>query len=378
MKKYICYLGLGLLAMAASCSNEDMPETGGSDIVISNSDVPIRLSSSPVGGTRASVESDGGLFEADGLGIFCLAKNTIGRNAVEPEIDWSTGGYAVWLNNTEANARKNKSKTATMIDWADGVSRWYPTGNWYSYRFYGYYPRTENIRYTESSVVAVIPIDGTQDLIWGRTDNLDDSEGNLAYSAAYFRSASHKNETPSIAFTHKFMRLTFSMVPGVDADGTINEALNMGIESIKINNVPDVAYLTVADREDITNDGTVSYEWDKVTYFCLCDSGDVALRDDHFVRPTETTIGQGILLPVPVDGVAPYTVEVTLKDKSGNVFHSDHPMTIRFANADGKFEAGKSYNIKLTINGAKTVGIDATLTGWVTDNSTLNGSGIIY
>ena len=364
------------MAVAASCSDEGMPGNGSSDIIISDSDVPIRLSSSSEIGTRASVESENGMFEADGLGIFCLAKNIIGRNSVEPQIDWSAGGYAVWLDNTEANARMNRSSTS--IEWADGVSRWYPTGNWYSYRFYGYYPRTEDIRYAKSSVVAAIPIDGTQDLIWGRTSNLDDSEGNLAYSAAYFRSAVHKNETPSIAFSHKFMRLTFSMVPGTDADGTFDQALNMGIESIKINNVPDVAYLTVADRENPDNDGTVDYDWEKVTDFHLCDTGDVALRDDHFVKPVETVVGQGILLPVPVDGVAPYTVEVTLKDKDGNVFYSDRPMAIRFANAGGKFEAGRSYNIRLTVHGAKTVGIDATLTGWVTDGTALDGSGIIY
>lgn len=344
--------------------------------------VEIRLSSGAAG-TRASLESDAaGLFEADGLGIFCLANGLLNVNPNELPIDWtpSVGGntnYSVWIDNLEANAVYEKNEAdlavATNIVWTDGETRWYPVGNWYKYQFYGYYPRVGNgnLEANGTQRIANIPIDGTQDIIWGRTTSTDP----LAYCAKYFRQADKGDDIPAIAFRHVLMRLTFSCVPGEDAKGSIESALKMGVKSITIKAVPTTAQLVIADSETADNEGTVSYDWNNnVADFLLKDSTDADFRDDHWVMETEMTLGQGILLPVPDASMAAagyrYLVEITLKDKDGNVFVSEHPIELQNSKA---YEAGKSYNVKLTIHGPQEIYLNATLAPWEIDNDNIGG-----
>lgn len=205
MNKNLWILGVAAVSMMASCSsNDDFASLlGKPGIVVDNSNVEIRLASSS-GGTRASIESsENGLFEADGLGIFCLANNAQGVNPAELDITWvptwnPDTEFAVWMNNVEANAEYNEDATATEINWVDGVKRFYPVANWYTYQFYGYYPRVEGesyengITYDTNRIEAHIPIDGKQDVIWGRTRN----DHELAYSARYFRQPAFADETP--------------------------------------------------------------------------------------------------------------------------------------------------------------------------------------
>lgn len=377
-------LGLGMIAFLASCSSDESviaPADDNTTTTITNSDVEIKLSSGSK--TRASIESDpSGAFEVDSIGIYCLAKNNINRNPNEMPIQWLAGTregeYSVWINNVQANAVKNEETGLTDLVWKDGTTRYYPVGNWHAYRFYGYYPRTENIANDGNSFVATHELDVKTDLIWGRTDNMVDTVGNLAYSAKYFRQLEHATEVPSLAFKHKLMRLTFSMVAGPDANGSTESAKTMGVKSIQINGVPYIANLTIADKANPANDGKVVFDWNNLKNFLLPDSGDVdTLRDNYYwVKDTEVTIGQGMLLPViPNESTHKYTVSIVLVNKDGVEFPAEYPMDIRFAGS-ARFEEGKSYNIKLTINGPKAITLSATLEPWVIDDSTLAGDGI--
>ena len=276
-------------------------------LMAGNSNVEIRLASS-AGGTRSSVESTAdGLFEADGLGIFCLAKGVQGVNPAERPIVWN--GYdeldfSVWMDNIETNAEFNADTTATELNWVDGKKRFYPVANWYTYRFYGYYPRVETIYKSESRIEATIQINGTQDVIWGRTNNNHD----VAYSAN----------------------------------------------------------LVTADLNDATAEGKVTFDWDNnLADFDLLDADDAPFGEDHWVQMEETRIGQGILLPVPDEQKDDqhYYVEIVLKDKEGNEFISEHPIELQ----SSKYEAGKSYNVKMTINGPKLITLNATLKPWDLD-----------
>lgn len=386
MNKYLWILGFAAASVLAGCSGDDETlspsnEADGNGVGVENP-VEIRLSSGSAG-TRASLESDEtGLFEAEGLGIFCLANGTLNVNPNELPIDWtpSVGGdtnYSVWIDNLDANAVYEKNETdqavATNIKWADGEARWYPVGNWYKYQFYGYYPRVENdnLESNKTQRIANIPIDGTQDIIWGRTTSTDP----LAYCAKYFRQADKGDEIPAIAFRHMLMRLTFSCVPGEDSKGSIESALTMGVKSIAIKAVPTTARLVIADSENSDNEGTISYDWtNNVTDFLLKDSLDVDFRADHWVLENETTLGQGILLPVPDTSMSDadfrYLVEITLMDKDGNVFVSEHPIELQNSKA---YEAGKSYNVKLTIHGPQEIYLNATLAPWEIDNDNIGG-----
>lgn len=386
MNKHLWILGFAAASVLAGCSGDDETLAPGNEAadggVGVEAPVEIRLSSGAAG-TRASLESDAaGLFEADGLGIFCLANGLLNVNPNELPIDWtpSVGGntnYSVWIDNLEANAVYEKNEAdqavATNIVWTDGETRWYPVGNWYKYQFYGYYPRVGNgnLEANGTQRIANIPIDGTQDIIWGRTTSTDP----LAYCAKYFRQADKGDDIPAIAFRHMLMRLTFSCVPGEDAKGSIESALKMGVKSIAIKAVPTTARLVIADSETADNEGTVSYDWNNnVADFLLKDSLDVDFRDNHWVMETETALGQGILLPVPdasMDAAGyRYLVEITLKDKDGNVFVSEHPIELQNSKA---YEAGKSYNVKLTIHGPQEIYLNATLAPWEIDDDNVGG-----
>ena len=125
---------MAAVAALSSCSSD---EEGGpaADIPVGFSDVEIRLSGGGAG-TRASIESDdNGLFEAEGLGIFALARGVMGVNAGAQPISWAgdapgTKTYAVLLDNAEADATKDDGAQVTNIEFAGGP-KFYPMGNWY-------------------------------------------------------------------------------------------------------------------------------------------------------------------------------------------------------------------------------------------------------
>lgn len=373
MNKTISIFGLAVIALFASCSNND-DNISGENInqKIGNSDVQIKLSTGNKG-TRASIESNEfGAFEAEGLGVFCLAKGCLQVNPTELPIDWTPGveetEYAVWMDNVESDAVIDEEDNSTNIVWSDGIIRYYPTGNWHSYRFYGYYPRQEVVNATATQRNVDFVIDGTQDIIWGKTDVSDDS---MAYCAKYFRDPRYMDITPSMAFNHKLMRFTFSTVPGVDGTGSIEPALKMGIQSIAIKSVPTRGNLIIADKANKENEGVITFDWENdLEDFYLLEADDQPLSEEHWVLAEETKVGGGILLPVPTNPDFRYYVKVILKDKSGNIFKPEQPMEIN--NTQG-FEEGKSYNIRMTINGPKEIEVKATLNAWIEDDTTIGG-----
>ena len=140
----------------------------------------------------------------------------------------------------------------------------------------------------------------------------------------------------------------------------------MGVKSIKVKDVPTQLNLVIADRNDATAEGKVTFDWDNnLADFDLLDADDAPFGEDHWVQMEETRIGQGILLPVPDEQKDDqhYYVEIVLKDKEGNEFISEHPIELQ----SSKYEAGKSYNVKMTINGPKLITLNATLKPWDLD-----------
>lgn len=371
MGKRIIISSFAVLVLLSSCSNDEV-EMGAPEITLGNSEVEIQLSTGGYS-SRSSIESNpAGLFETDNLGIFCLAKENLGINIHELPIDWFTLGdeetYSVWMNNVESVARINSSSTATNILWTDGMQRWYPTGNWHRYSFYGYYPRQSSVVSTSTTKIVNIPLDGTQDVIYGKTNNESDE---LAYCAKYFRNAQFQNVTPSLSFEHKLMRLTFSFVAGEDANGSIEPALLMGIVSLKIKDMPSVASLVIADRDNPENDGKIVYDWENnLTDFVLCDDNDEPLSENYWVGEESQNIGEGILVPVSDNPEKRYYIEVVLKDKTGNIFYPEHPMEL--LNVAGGFHAGNSYHVNMTIHGTQGIELQGTLTPWVNVDNAIN------
>lgn len=374
MKK-ICFASAWLLGLAvvASCSSDnelsEVITIEEASKTITNSDVEIRLSSG-ANGTRSSVESDdNGVFELNGLGVYCLAKGNLSINTQELPILWNpddvAGRYSVWMNNVLTNAVKSDDNLATNLKWVDAQSRWYPTGNWHAYTFYAYYPYDASAKFENNQVVATFDIDGTQDIICGKTSNSDVN----AFSAYYFRQLEHATETPVLSLSHKLMRLNFRCIAGADAYGSTEAAKKMAITSIKILNVPTHGKLVIADKDNSLNEGVLTFDPSPVADLDVRDLNDAPMTTEYWVQDTHVAVGQGILLPVPASADQKYYIQVTMKDNEGNVFAPEYPMELR--NGETPFEAGKAYNINLIVHGPKLIDLNAKLDKWVEDNTTI-------
>lgn len=368
-----------MMALMSSCSSDsldDAPSIDTSKVKVENSDVEIHLSTSSVR-TRASVDSDeDGSFSLDSLGVFCLAKGDLNVNPVELPINWSryvsNDHWSIWMDNVKSNAVKESNGTA--IKWADPEAIYmYPTGNWHSYDFYAYYPYQPYTDVDGEVVSATISLDGTQDIIWGRTS----SEDPLAYSAKYFRSSAA--QSPALSMSHRLMRITFSIVAGRDSTGSKDAAKTMGVKSLKLIDVPSQAKLIIADRHNPENDGKIEADWNwNLTQYDLKDPEDAPFPEldaeenlGYWVKDNEQTLGQGFLLPVPEDGHT-FRIHVVLQNKDGIVFDL-HEYPIDLALKDGfKFEAGKSYNVRITINGPEEIKLKASLRQWEQVNDSMD------
>ena len=386
--KYIAPMAL-MVPLFLACSSDDERFGQNEEIQVGNSDVEVKLSMYSGGTTRASVESDAnGLFELDNLGIYMLGTYQQRTNPDERAIDWrpNINPYASWITNVESEAVFNADTTHTDIRWKDGQVRWYPIGNWYSYRFYGYYPRVEDANITtEKSRVTInySNLDGKTDIIWGCSDeaDMDDPQEKYRYSARYFRQLGYSDKYPEIAFRHRLMRIQFYIQglsdPNLPEGEQFDPANEMFIDTIIVAKVPTRAELTLADLNTKANDGKMKYNW--TSY--LGDIGGVGENDGVFIKKQIHNddlikVGQPLLLPVPdadaaSAGYTKYGVQIRLRNIDGVLF--DHEKPIELNRLDGiEFEAGKTYRVILKIAGPKQVTVRANLAPWEDVDDGLN------
>lgn len=376
MKKLYFLSSIVLVASLASCSNDDLT-TNGSEIE-DNSPMLIKLNSGTNQTlTRASVESygDNNAFNVEGLGLFMLATDKTGLNVNALDVNWLTNDYSFWWDNISGDAvavndPEGGDDYTEIHPYVAGYKAYYPTGDWYKYAFYAYYPRQEEEYQSENSRGVYINIDGTQDIIWGKADN-DDQFG---YSARYFRQAVHMTEVPNISMSHKMTRIRFATIAGADGAGNYDGALRMGIRTIKVVQVPARGYLTVAHLTDVTQEGVLTFDWtDNLQDIAIRDSTDAEFTGfaDHRVKMTEQYVGQPILLPVPAADYV-YKVYIELEDEDGAVYPTETPLELNFASSGINFEAGKSYKVVMTIHGPKMIEAKASLAPWVDSDDEIN------
>lgn len=376
---------LALAALLVACSSE---ENVSQDILTEEGMVEIKLSAGGSGSTtRGSIESDAdGLFEANGLGIFMLATHKLNINPDEQAISWdpAVNEWAVWWNNVEANAVKDVDHTNIDVTWPTGDKhRWYPVGSWYSYRFYAYYPRVADSEVTTTDgrrTVHYANLDGTTDIIWGRSLGADmsDTHEKYRYCARYFRQDGYGDKYPTLALEHKLMRLQFCVKGVADPNKPGHEyddANTMMVKSVTLEAVPASATLIVCDRP--TNGtggdlaGTIEFDWSANATQNL----NLRTNDGPFDPATSQVnnddlidIGDPIMLPVPdakavQAGFTHFKVWVDLCDTSGQVFPAERPIELQL-DANKDFETGKTYRVVLQIAGPREVTLRATLQQW--------------
>lgn len=334
-----------------SCTNED-DLAGGSNNQRLNSDVPIVLSAGQQANkTRASLGNVGADGKYDGtfdtpadknLGFFCLAT---GKIAAKQDISWQTGfdnPNFLWLKNIQAKAVTTddadlgkKVTGITLFDENGGTTptnHYYPMGSQYSYTFYGYYPYSTNVTHNGNKYsVKVTGLDGTTDLIWGKSFvKPDDPDKADAYSAKYLRdkkkrvedaggvwtAQKHKESRPNLTFVHKLMKFNIILKKG---SGENTNVAKLGIKSAKLLNVADAGTLTIADldnrlealTDDVTGkEGEFVVDWTTArnhntedNAFDLKDkNGNVIgnpTNGPYLADNTSVTVGDGFLIPVP-------------------------------------------------------------------------------
>ena len=369
------------MAMLTACSSDDLAN-GSQAAAEDNSPVMIHLTSGASKTvTRASVESygDNNAFNAENMGLFMLASDKTGLNVNALDIDWAANEYTFWWDNVNGTAAavadtENGGDDYTVITPdVEGHKAYYPTGDWYKYSFYAYYPRTEKSYSEAGRRYVCMEIDGTQDIIWGKASSTDQ----YGYSARYFRQAAHMDEVPDIAMSHKMTRIRFATIAGADGNGNYDGALRMGIRTIKVVKVPTVGWLTVASLDDPEQEGVITFDWSDESVLQdleIKDSTDAAFSGfaDHRVKMTESYVGQPILLPVPQTTDYVYKIYIELEDEDGVVYPTETPIELNFASSGIAFEAGKSYKVVMTIHGPKLIEAKASLTPWEESDDEIN------
>lgn len=446
MNKHIFLMGMAAAMFMTSCTNED-DLAGGSNNQRLNSDVPIVLSAGQQANkTRASlgnVGADGrydGTFDTpDGtnLGFFCLATGNI---AGKQTITWQEEGFDnpnfLWLKNIQAKAVTSEDAdlgkrvtNLTLFDENGGTTQtnhYYPMGSQYSYTFYGYYPYSANVAHNGNKYsVKVTGLDGTTDLIWGKSFvKPDDPDKADAYSAKYLRDKkkrvvegggtwddkAHKENRPQLTFVHKLMKFNIILQKG---SGENARVAKLGIKSAKLLNVADAGELTIADLDNrldaLTDDvkgkeGEFVVDWTTAKNHNTEDNAFVLKDKDgntignpangpYLGENVKVTVGDGFLIPVPTligtndDGSKKYEdngylgtyaaelankgifrlrVEYCLSDAPDKVYKAaQYEITPKFKEAaDEAWQAGYEYDIVISVSDPELIQTYGNLTPW--------------
>lgn len=439
-------MGMAAAMFMTSCTNED-DLAGGSNNQRLNSDVPIVLSAGQQANkTRASLgnvndkgEYDGTFDTPDGtnLGFFCLATGNI---AGKQTITWQEGfdnPNFLWLKNIQAKAVTSEDAdlgkrvtNLTLFDENGGTTQtnhYYPMGSQYSYTFYGYYPYSANVEHNGNKYsVKVTDLDGTTDLIWGKSFvKPDDPDKADAYSAKYLRDKkkrvvegggtwddkAHKENRPQLTFVHKLMKFNIILQKG---SGENTRVAKLGIKSAKLLNVADAGTLTIADLDNrlaaLTDDvkgkeGEFVVDWTtaknhntEATAFDLKDKDGNTIgkpaNGPYLGDNTKVTVGDGFLIPVPTlmtgtnaDGSKKYEdngyigtdaaelankgifrlrVEYYLSDAPDKVYKAaQYEITPKFKEAaDEAWQAGYEYDIVISVSDPELIQTYGNLTPW--------------
>lgn len=363
MRKQIFLLGAVAVASLAGCTSVDDDAVVGGNGELKGSDVPIQLSVASDVLTRSSLSyTDGGLFSADSMGVFCLATAPISATEEYKPKDWTTynvgaenDGYSVLMSNVLSRAVMIDS-SYTAIEWArTDTTYFYPRNSLYKYGFVGYYPYVADaskVVYTENSVnIGYEGLNGTQDIIAGYAI----SDAPTAYSATYF----HQNPTaelPQLQLNHMMVRFQFSVVK----DTTDVNSGNVGIESVKLLQMPTMATLTIQPGEGATLNSTAANDDTPLVYadYELKEEGGEPLRNDYYATETETPVGNGFFIPLPLDSC---TLAVTLKYKDSDV---KDQRSIIIRKPTGGWKSGSSYNVRLVLSTSNVTTLRANLKQW--------------
>ena len=316
MKKYLFILGLVGTALFSACSTADdlvsekpneappVEEPKETAIIVEasqDSEEPITLGIGQSRGyTRTPLDTDVdegfGNFKTESnrfIGVFCLATGTqtgvsnipdaVASNHWSADASGGLGGLLVKLKDVPAIVRYSSS-TYNFKFWNTTTGKeehyFYPMSNWMKYNFYAYYPQfnSSTIEIGEDGnkskvEVTGYEIDGSQDLIWGMSDQVPESSvsGADPYSAKFSRLAKKKaaDESgdisayyPEFKFKHQLVQFNI-YVKAVDASALSSlQAVQAKVIDMYVDNAIYKLKFCVASQADDFNDCQLAMDGD--------------------------------------------------------------------------------------------------------------------
>ena len=294
MKKLLGFASLLLIALLTACNADNLDEiveAGKGDVLSEADRVPVQLSISPASNTtdmtRAPLASgttpNHNFTTPDGqyLGIFALAQtNTPAGNITGPvstenirwdgsveraRLLWNQPAKADSTNQWQGQVLQDYYTAIHLLDPASlsttptEVFPSYPLSSWYNYYFYAYYPRVADNSIHESNnvVTADYTLDGSQDIITGIAKPA--TNPNNGYCGKYFRSirvsgdgSLQLGQIPQLELNHHLAQLRFY----VRTKDIVVPTLQ--VKEITLKDVPSEWSLTIADKSNPNNNGTLT------------------------------------------------------------------------------------------------------------------------
>lgn len=255
---------------------------------------------------------------------------------------------------------------------------------------------------TESLVVD-FTIDGTQDIMVAKAapdtmalkekytedGELNEEEFNTTLNRVYSAYAARRDIQPTLSFKHLLTRLTFQIKGG---DASVCEGENeIYVDSIKVKSLTSGKLIIAYTGEEAKNQISFNEDTEQVLVLMqragdnknenLVDLEPVCPKVSEENGPEWTSVGEALLVaPTTEEG---YALEVNLRQKvvvkryvneDGETIEEreDKPYSYTATitnkkndlNPNAAFEAGKSYNVKLTIWGLSEIKITTELQKW--------------
>ena len=388
------YLFAAILAMGAlsSCSNDteniapESTQNDGRQPIILGVGNPNAVTVTRGTGTVGDI-GEASKWNGEELNLLMLNKGEL-KYAVDPD-----NAQNLFANETMI-APEGENGYMRLTDGAP--VRFYPAKGYFD--FFAYHiddaALPSDLEATEGADKWTIPftIDGSQDLMVGKAELTEEqtamiaSDESLGENDYYCAKSSRHGIIPSMNFKHLLTRLTFTVKPGdpkASGEGDTEEekeqrAVRVAKISIKSKTTGKmvVAYTGTVAEENLI-------EWDEqaLTDVVLQERVGTNLSALQAMNPVslygvdqETGVRAGEALLVSPE--EEYTMHIELLQNPIGTSVNDNPMSNKFDVAikntqvvDGNkvvvpFQAGSSYNIKITLYGIQRIDVNAVLTPW--------------
>ena len=370
--------------------------------------------------TRGSVYETVTDLSNDGIGIYCLPARKNNKNAEDPIfnqfIQYDANGdlinaNGVYWDNVKFTIGAEYTPGSGMyrLEMANDAVRplfeYYPLASNYGYDFFGYAPYQEgsilnadngNLDYRDQFLAVKFVIDGTQDIVHGKSVTPSDSALFPSYySAKYFRDT-QKASAVEMEFEHKLTRLNFFVKPLPatikDVDGNEPPTNDYtGVDSLAVKSVHLVGmrdslrmFVAVEDRysklkgykpgDMLAQSGTkggATFKLHKRNDEGVWEVPDTLAHIHHERVNSEGRIPLGECMMVLPSSSYLMEVQLCSKNHPDIVYPKTKVRVMLPKKADGSynyFKAGYSYNITLSVEGTTSINfISATMHDWKTD-----------